>query len=294
MIELRPLEPADLEPLREMFNALVAPAPGWARVEVAQHWISAAHGDRSRVAVRGGRVAGGVGVVVAPPWMYIVPLVADDVEVAAALLAHGIAQATPGVRTTRVSVRRGEEPKRAAVVAAGFAPSLEFVDLVHDLRGGRAADAGAPGLRRVPHAAIDRPRAHELHDRVFAEIANTAPLGRADFDQLLDGPMAWPDATAVWVDDGGRPRGFVFAQRGEDDRGRFGVVDAIGVEPADRGRGLARMMLEDLLAHARAAGLDEVRTLIAGNNDGSLALHRAAGFVEAGRRRMYDLPVTGG
>jgi phosphinothricin acetyltransferase len=81
----------------------------------------------------------------------------------------------------------------------------------------------------------------------------------------------------------------------EDDRGRFGVVDAVGVDPARRGQGLARVMLEDVLDHARAAGLAEVRSLIAGNNTGSLALHRAAGFVETGRRQMYDraLPTAG-
>jgi ribosomal protein S18 acetylase RimI-like enzyme len=223
--------------------------------------------------------------------MYVFPLVADDVEVAARLLAHAIAQATAGVQTMRVGVRVGEEPKRAAVLAAGFAPSIEFVDLRHDLHPpGPAAAARSRelGLRRVPHGAIERPSAHVLHDRVFAEIANTAPLDPEDFDVLLDGPMAWPDATAVWVDDAGRPHGFVFAQRGEDDHGTFGVVDAIGVDPADRGRGLARAMLEDVLARARGAGLAEVRSLIAGNNDASLALHRAAGFTETGRRQMYD------
>lgn len=296
-VTLRPLTAADLGPLRALFNAQVAPSPGWAESEVAQHWISAAHGARGRVALRGGRVIGGVGMVIAPPWMYVSPLVATDPDAAALLLRHAIEHAPPAVRTIRVGVRAGEQAKRAAVLAAGFAPSIEFVDLAHDLRASApssrpAAAALAPGelgLRRVPHADIDRPRAHELHDRVFAEIANTAPLDPNDFDALLDGPMVWPDATAVWVDPAGTPQGFLFAQHGTDDHGHFGVVDAIGVDPALRGRGLARAMLSDLLARARTHHLDEVRTLIAGNNTGSLALHRAAGFLETSRRQMYDL-----
>lgn len=296
-VTLRPLTAADLGPLRAMFNAQVAPSPGWAETEVAQHWISAAHGARGRVAVRGGRIVGGVGMVIAPPWMYVAPLVAADRDVAALLLRHAIEAAPPGVRTIRAGVRVGEEPKRAAVLAAGFAPSIEFVDLAHDLRSPSSSGTAALAprdlaLRRVPHAEIDRPRAHELHDRVFAEIANTAPLDPDDFDALLDGPMVWPDATAVWVDPAGHPHGFVFAQHSTDDHGHFGVVDAIGVSPSLRNRGLARAMLSDLLTRARTSHLDEVRTLVAGNNTGSLALHRAAGFLETGRRQMYDLTRT--
>jgi ribosomal protein S18 acetylase RimI-like enzyme len=253
--------------------------------------MDAAHGDRGEVAEVDGRVAGGVSAVVAPPWMYVHPMVAADPAVAARLLARALTHAAAGVVTARIGVRVGEEAKRAAVVAAGFVPSLDFVDLRHDLAG-TAPPPRPDGYRRVAHAAIDRPATHALHDRCFAEIANTAPLAPADFDLLLDGPMAWPAATAAWVDGDGRPRGFVFGQLGEDERGRFGVVDAIGVDPADRGHGLARTMLEELLTLARAEGLAEVRSLIAGDNTGSLALHRAAGFVEAGRRQMYDLALA--
>lgn len=279
---VRGLERADLAALRAIFNRQVAYG-AWTAEEVEGLWLDHAHGDRGRVAVRDGRVVGGVGSVLAPPWLYVFPLVAEDVEAAARLVQVVTGQATTGVQTLRVSVRPGEEPKRAALLAAGWVASIEFIDLVHDLCAGAAPRASE--LTRVAHADIVRGPAHALHDRVFAEIPNTAPLDDADFDHMLDGPMCWPDATAVWCDAEGRPQGFVFAQRGED----FGVIDAIGVDPAQRGRGLARHMVEDVLARARAAGLAEVRCTVASTNTGSLALHRAAGFTDRARKQMYDL-----
>ncbi len=286
---VRRLARGDLAALRAIFNRQVAQG-AWTAEEVEGLWLDRAHADRGRVAERDGRVVGGVGSVLAPPWLYVFPLVADDVEAAAELVRVVTSQATAGVRTLRVSVRHGEEPKRAALLAAGWFPTIEFIDLVHDLGGGGAARPSA--LTRVAHADIDRGPAHALHDRVFAEIPNTAPLDDADFAHMLDGPMCWPEATAVWCDGDGRPHGFVFAQRAEDARGRYGVIEAIGVEPAQRGRGLARHIVEDVLARARAAGLAEVRCTIASTNTASLALHRAAGFTDLARKQMYDLALA--
>ena len=77
--------------------------------------------------------------------------------------------------------------------------------------------------------------------------------------------------------------------QGEDERGRHGVLEAIGVAPAARGQGLARAMTEWLLDRARTGGMNEVRSVVASTNTGSLALHRAAGFVERERKQMFDL-----
>lgn len=281
---VRALARGDVAALRAIFNGQVD-AGAWTAEEVEALWLDRAHGDRGRVAVRDGRVVGGVGSVLAPPWMYVFPLVAEDVAAAAELVQVVTGQATADVRTLRVSVRPGEEPKRAALLAAGWTPSIEFIDLAHDLRGPGVATACA--LTRVAHADIDRGPAHALHDRVFAEIPNTAPLDDDDFASLLDGPMCWPEATAVWCDDAGAPQGFVFAQRAED----HGVIEAIGVDPAQRGRGVARHLVEDVLARARAAGLAGVRCTIASTNTASLALHRAAGFTDRARKQLYDYAV---
>jgi ribosomal protein S18 acetylase RimI-like enzyme len=290
-LALRAFAPGDAAALRAIYNRCVAPNPGWTAAEAPGLWTQVAQGDRTRVAVRDGRVVGAVGTVLAPPWMYIWPLVTDDDEAARALLEAALASRTADVARSRVGVRAGEEAKRRALVARGFEVSIQFHELVHDL--GAAPDVAAPpGLRLHTGGAIEREPLRELHDLTFAEIDNTAPLDPADLAAMLDGPTAWPEATAVWAAPGGALAGFVIGLRGEDDRGRFGILEAIGVAPAARGQGLARAMAEWLLAQARLAGMAEVRSVVAGSNAASLALHRAIGFGERERKQMYDLTAV--
>lgn len=63
------------------------------------------------------------------------------------------------------------------------------------------------------------------------------------------------------------------------------VEHSVYVAAAARGRGVGRALLDAIVGEARARGH---HTLIGGvdaSNAGSLAFHRAAGFVEAGRMR---------
>mgnify|MGYP000975435458 CR=1 FL=1 len=287
-VDVRRFAAGDEAPLRAIYNRQVAPVPGFSAAEAPTLWTQSAQGDRSRVAVRGGEVVGAVGTVLAPPWLYIWPLVALDDEAAAALLDVALASWTPDVTRARIGIRPGEEPKRRAVIARGFAPSIQFHELAHDLRRGAAAPT-ASGFVCHTGGAIDREAARALHNLTFAGIDSTAPLDVADFALMLDGPAAWPDATAVWAGPDGALAGFVIGLRGEDERGRFGVLEAIGVAPGARRRGLAAAMTEWLLERGRAAGVIEVRSGIVSTNPASLALHRAAGFVETGRKQLYDL-----
>ncbi|MFO7561688.1 MAG: GNAT family N-acetyltransferase [Enhygromyxa sp.] len=70
------------------------------------------------------------------------------------------------------------------------------------------------------------------------------------------------------------------------------LVDAcelrrIAVTPSARGRGLGRDLLVAVIAHARALGCDRVELEVAATNLAALALYRAAGFAEVGRRPRY-------
>ena len=69
------------------------------------------------------------------------------------------------------------------------------------------------------------------------------------------------------------------------------MVEAIGVHPRWRRRGLAAVMLDHLLAAAVADGTPEVRAMIASSNPGSLGLHAAAGFTERARKALWDLAL---
>jgi phosphinothricin acetyltransferase len=59
------------------------------------------------------------------------------------------------------------------------------------------------------------------------------------------------------------------------------------VDPAARGGGVGRRLLEELSAAAQAAGLYKLTSRIFATNHASLAVHRAAGFTEVGVQRRH-------
>lgn len=67
---------------------------------------------------------------------------------------------------------------------------------------------------------------------------------------------------------------------------RYTVENSIYVDPAHLGQGHGRLLLNELLPAAAAAGARQVIAVIADTGGvASLALHRAAGFMPAGRLR---------
>lgn len=65
---------------------------------------------------------------------------------------------------------------------------------------------------------------------------------------------------------------------------RFTVENSIYLAPSAAGRGVGRTLLEALIAASRAAGLRRIVAVIADEEaEASIALHRRAGFVDAGR-----------
>ncbi len=61
----------------------------------------------------------------------------------------------------------------------------------------------------------------------------------------------------------------------------------IAVAPAWQRRGLARWMLEQALAEARAAGMSVMYLEVRASNHGARRLYEGLGFAENGRRRHY-------
>ena len=289
---LRGWRAEDAEAAAELTRRYFAPDPPWDAGEAAVRLTSDAvgGGEQVHVAVREGRVVGVGGYVVAPPWLYLWPVMAEDGDAVGAILDAVIgAGRRPGVERARVSVRAIEPGKQDAVIERGYARSIDFVELVR-ATGAVAARVMAPelGLERRTGAAIGRDAMRDTHDRSFAEIPNTAPMSAADFDHLLDGPTAWPAATAGWYAADGTCAGFVIGLRHAD----HGVVEAIGVHPDWRRRGLAAVMLDRLLTAAIADEVPEVRAIIASTNTGSLGLHAAAGFRERARKELWDLELA--
>jgi len=67
---------------------------------------------------------------------------------------------------------------------------------------------------------------------------------------------------------------------------RFSLEDSIYLDPAARGQGLGRRLLEELIRRCEAAGARQMFAVIGDSaNAGSLGLHRACGFEEVGVMR---------
>ena len=64
---------------------------------------------------------------------------------------------------------------------------------------------------------------------------------------------------------------------------RFTVENSIYLGPASTGKGLGKVLLGELIARSKAAGIKEIIAVIADKGaDGSIALHRQYGFKEIG------------
>lgn len=77
--------------------------------------------------------------------------------------------------------------------------------------------------------------------------------------------------------------GFALAWRAADE---LHLTD-LGVLPAYRRQGVARRLVLELLAEARAAALRVVLLEVRASNGAALALYQGLGFVELDRRRRY-------
>jgi L-amino acid N-acyltransferase YncA len=83
----------------------------------------------------------------------------------------------------------------------------------------------------------------------------------------------------------GRVLGWVAASAVSARPAYSGVVEhSVYVDPAARGRGVARRLLQHFVASTEAAGIWTIQSGIFPENAASLALHRSAGFREVGRR----------
>lgn len=100
---------------------------------------------------------------------------------------------------------------------------------------------------------------------------------------------------AILLDENGNPpeqqghaAGFVLARRVLDEV----ELLLIGVDPAHRGKGLARRLLEDFFAISSRFGARQVFLEMRANNPAE-SLYRSAGFAPIGRRKDYYRTLDG-
>lgn len=123
--------------------------------------------------------------------------------------------------------------------------------------------------------------------------------GHATFESA---PPTWPEFDAnhlpehrlVALDDAEEAVGWVAASPVSARSVYRGVVEhSLYVHPAASGRGAGRLLLEGLLASARAGGVWTVQSTVFPENTPSLSLHAAAGFRVVGTRERLGLMSHG-
>jgi [ribosomal protein S18]-alanine N-acetyltransferase len=128
-------------------------------------------------------------------------------------------------------------------------------------------------LRSVSRADLE-PLAR-LHLQCFAEDAWDAAA--------LASILAMKGAEARLAEEGEQTLGLLFAVI----LGEEAEILTLGVGPWARRRGVARRLLDDLFARARALGARRVVLEVAADNSAALALYEAAGFRTVGLRHGY-------
>jgi L-amino acid N-acyltransferase len=141
-----------------------------------------------------------------------------------------------------------------------------------------------------------RTRLAQLGDaEAIASIYNAAVDTPLNFDlrpRSIDEQTAWlrersgAYAAIVAVDDDGDVVGFASLSPYRT-RPAYSttVEDSVYVRADQRGRGVGRFLLDELLAVATRHGFHTIIARVVGGNEPSIALHRAAGFEVVGTER---------
>ncbi|MEH0826486.1 MULTISPECIES: GNAT family N-acetyltransferase [Micromonospora] len=127
-------------------------------------------------------------------------------------------------------------------------------------------------------------------DRVLAIYQAGLDGGNASFETIAPTWAAFeaaklPDHRLVAVDADDTVVGWVAVSPTSSRAVYAGVVEhSVYVDPADQGRGVARLLLDALIASTEAAGIWTIQSGVFPENTASLALHQRAGFRVIGTR----------
>lgn len=200
----------------------------------------------------------------------------DVLGYVAAGVAHPV-QTVDDVRRALADPVPPDPAARAAFLAQHFRPGKASARIVARIR--RDTGTSQIALRRASEADEGLLLAWANDPATRAASFNDAPIDPATHHRWLAGRLA-DTASGLWialVDD--RPIGQVRIE--PDDAGSGEISTLVAAEA--RGKGLSMPMLEAAIAAARSElGLDSFVAYVRRDNAPSLALFRAAGFVDAG------------
>ncbi|MFL6074276.1 MAG: GNAT family N-acetyltransferase [Mycobacteriales bacterium] len=216
------------------------------------------------------------------------------VEIATDLIARALARAgdlatARGPLTAYLGLP-ATSPLVAAARAAGWSVVRHFYRMLRELDGTDRPPAGLPGveLRRVGAEDGDWRIMYDLLVEAFAEHWNVQFLPydewRAEQGRKHADPTLWWLARLDGVD--------VAALLASPDREGDGWINALGVLPAARGRGIGELLLRTAFAEFAARGKPTVALGVdAGNATGAVRLYERAGMHVAWRVDVLERAV---
>lgn len=135
-------------------------------------------------------------------------------------------------------------------------------------------ERGHDALTLAPMVVADVDEVHALEQSVFPH-----PWSRANFvDSLASGYDAW-----VLREEGGTLAGYFVLMFAVDEAHLLDVALSASHQRA----GLGRYLLDCATARARQMGMESMLLEVRPTNERALAVYRAYGFVEIGRRKGY-------
>jgi L-amino acid N-acyltransferase YncA/2-polyprenyl-3-methyl-5-hydroxy-6-metoxy-1,4-benzoquinol methylase len=192
-------------------------------------------------------------------------------------------------RVTGCATTLTAEDYRALLLEAGFT-GIDITSTADADTGVYSAIVKA-GRPAAPGGILLRPMSADDADAVLSLYELGIDEGDATFETAAP---SWEEFEAakltrhryVAVDDvTDEVKGWVAAAPTSSRDAYAGVVEhSVYVHPSARGRGVARALLEALIASTESAGIWTVQAGVFPENSASLALHRSAGFRVIGRR----------
>jgi L-amino acid N-acyltransferase YncA len=138
-----------------------------------------------------------------------------------------------------------------------------------------ARPSDAEAMARIYNAGVEERQA----------TLETRPLSAADFAERIERSRRWP---AIVAEQDGPVVGWAAVGEYNPRECYRGVGEAtLYVEPAARGRGIGRRLLEALAAEAERAGFWKLIGRLFPENEASRALLRGCGFSEVGVHRRH-------
>jgi ribosomal protein S18 acetylase RimI-like enzyme len=143
-------------------------------------------------------------------------------------------------------------------------------------------------LELVVATEADWPRLREIRLRALADapdafgstLERETAAAEADWIAWIQG---WDDATNHVVAAVEDDRWIALAVGSSTDGDPVAHLYAMWVEPAARGRGIGRSLLDAIVAWAAARGAEALELGVTEGNTAADALYRAAGFTDTGR-----------